>query len=318
MNKEIYILILLLASMASCSQISEKDISGSWHTINEGLIEPLYWEIDFKDNTVSLNNDNGFRERGKFQIENGILKIELNRDNFKIETRIEVLAKDSILLFEKTLYKRQGESLISNNEYYELIGLPTENFLTQSKVLSSFIHFYKGADNKLILRMGEKISEFSEIPMFLSGPISNSKVNVFIGKGIELSDLKELYIRLIAIHKFRVTLCTKREGINSTHVFNDKIDIWGDVLEKELLDRKLIPLPPPPKEISSKSFYLESGGKEINISTESDFSKINELRKEINYAISINEKLSIANYIKLKQMILEKKEKGFQINAVIE
>ena len=308
------ILIISILVFASCKEITKDDIKGNWIVFPSGYDEPIFWKINFKEDKVELIGDNLFKEIGNYQIENGKIKIKLNRDDLEIETKIENLEIDTLLIFDSLVYHRNREIYNSNFEEYELIGIPTNKFLSEERNLFHLIHFYKSGEETQI-RCGDKKATFEDIPLFLEGGHSKPKVILFIGKGISLKDLKKMYYRLASVGQFRIWLGTKREGISDTHIFKDKVEIWWDDLENHVANSKIPQPPPPPPSIdfTSKKEYLKNGGKEVEIRNKNDLRRIELLAETERYVVSISSDLSIEDYFKLKEMILKKKKNHKEI-----
>lgn len=305
---------------ASCKGIPKGDIKGNWIAFPSGYDEPTFWEINFKEDKVELIGGNLFKEIGNYQVENGKIKIQLNRDDVKIETEIESLEIDTLLIFDSLNYHRNREIYNSNFEEYELIGIPTNRFLSNEKNYFSIIHFYKSKGDKIKLRLGDKMTDYQDVPLFLSSGHFTSEVMIFIGKGITLKDLKELYFCFASVGQFKIWLGTKREGISDTHIFKDKIETWWDDLESHLANSKIPqpPSPPPPIDFTSKKEYLKNSGKEIKIIDKNDLRKIGLLTETERYVVSISSKLPIEDYFKLKEMIIKKRKTNKEIITEIE
>lgn len=313
------ILIISILFFASCKEITKDDIKGNWKVVPRGYDELIYWEINFKEDKAELIDDNLFKELGEYQVENGKIKIKLDRDDLIIETEIKRLDVDTLLVFDSLMYHRNRAIPNSKFEEYKLIGIPTNRLLSKEKDLFHIIHFYK-SNEEIQIRCGDTKTTFEDLPLFLEGGHFKPKVLIFIGEGINLKDLKRIYFRLASIHQLRIWLGTKREGISDTHIINDKIEIWWDDLENHLANSKIRQpsLPPPPMEFTSKENYLKNGGKEIKISNKNDLLKIDELTEIERYVISINSNLSIEDYLEVKERLNEKRKLNRQIITEIE
>lgn len=314
------LLILSILVFASCKEITKDDIKGNWIAFPSGYDEPIFWDINFKEDKVELIGDNLFKDVGRYQIENGRIRIQLDRDDLVIETKIQNLEVDTLLIFDSLTYYRNREIANSNYEEYELIGISTDKLLSSERKFYHLIHFYKSGDNEIRIRLNDKTTNYDDVPLFLSGGHSKPKVLVFIGEGINLKELKNLYYRLISCGQFQIWLGTKREGLTDTHVFQDRIEIWWDDLENHLGSLK-IPQPPPPPpliEFISKEDYLKNGGEEIEILDKNDLQKIEELSPTKKYVISIDSNLSIEVYFELKKKLIEKRKLNKQIITEIE
>ena len=313
-------LIVSILLFSSCKEVTKDDIKGNWIAFPNGYDEPTFWEINFKEDRVELIDDNLFKETGEYQVENGEIKIQLNRDDLTIETKIRNLEGDTLLIFDSLTYYRNREITNSNFEEYKLIGISTDRLLSNERTLFYQIHFYKSEDNEIKIRVGDKLTNYDEVPLFLSGGHSNPKVLVFIGEGISLKALKKMYYRLASVGQLSIWLGTKREGMSDTHIFKDTIEIWWADFEDNLANSNIPqpPLPPPPIEFTSKEDYLKNGGLDIKILDKDDLQKIDELIPTAKYIISINSSLLIEDYIELKKKLIEKRKSNKQIITEIE
>jgi hypothetical protein len=314
------ILIISILIFASCKEITKNDINGNWIAVPSGYDEPTFWEINFKEDKVELIGDNLFKEVGSYQVENGEIRIQLNRDDLRMETKIQNLENDTLLIFDSLTYHRNREITNSNFEEYELIGIPTNRFLSTERKLFHLIHFYKSKDDEVRIRLGDKLTNYDDVPLFLAGGHSQPQVLIFVGEGINLKDLKNLYYRLISSGQSQVWLGTKKEGLTDTHIFKDKIEIWWEDLENHLakLTKPQPPPPPPPIDFTSKENYLIKIGEEVKILNRDDFQKIEELENNKRYVVSISTDLIIEDYLELKKMVAEKKKINSQIITEIE
>lgn len=315
------ILILSILLFASCKEITKDDINGNWIRYPSGYDGPTFREINFKEDQVELIEEDLFKEAGKYQIKNGRIKIQLDRDDMVIETKIQDMEFDTLLIFDNLTYSRNTVFELKQFEKYELIGIPTNKFLTKEKKGFSIIHFYKSNEDKIKIRIADRLADYQDIPLFLETSIghSTSKVTIFIGKGITLKDLKKMYYCLASAGQFRILLGTKRKGISDMHIFKDEIEIWRDDLANHLGNWIAPPpLPPPPIDFTSKKEYLKNGGKEVEITNKNDLRKIELLAETERYVVSISSDLSIEDYFKLKEMILKKKKTNKEIITEIE
>lgn len=309
MKRRNLVLLLLALIFSACGEIKKGDIKGNWTVMLSGFDEPTFTEIDFLEDKVELIDDYLFKESGSYRVEDEKISISLNRDHLGIETKIENLSADTLMIFDSLIYYRNEEISNSHIEEYELLGIRTNRLLSNEKQFYCTIHFYKSESEEIKIRCGSKMANFDDIPLFLERSHSVQKVLIFLGKGIDLKDLKKLYFRLASIRQLDVWLATKREGISDTHVFKDNVEIWWSDLEIHLMNSKLHqPLPPPPPpELMSKAIYLKEGGEEVKISRRDDLDKIAKLYDDKRYVVSISRDLSVGDYLGLKKRLREKR-----------
>jgi len=316
MKHQNLILVVSILLFTSCKNITKDDIKGNWIVVPSGFDKTIFSEINFKDGRVELIDDNLFKELGKYQVENGIIKIQLDRDDLVIETVIKNLEVDTLLIFDSLVYHRNRGIAKSNYDVYELIGMPTNKFLSKEKILLHLIHYYKSGE-EIIVRYEDKKVTFDNLSLYLDGGHSKSKVLIFLGKGINLKDLQKIYYRLASIDQSSVWLGTKKEGFLDTHIFKDNIEIWWEDLKNYSSINKIPPQQLSPFEYISKDHYLKNSGKEVKINDKNDLQKIIELEDNERYVISIDANLPIEDYFELKKLIIEKRKLDFQIIAEI-
>jgi len=305
---------------SSCKEITKDDIKGDWIAMSTGNDEPIFNEISFKENKVELIGDDLFKESGVYEVKNESIILKLDRDTAQIETKIKSLVSDTLVVFDSLIYHRDKRITKSTYEEYELLGINTNTFLPKEGSFFYIIHFYKSSNDEIQIRCGDKKSNFEDIPLFLERRNSKPIALIYLGTGINLKDLKNLYYRLASIRQLKVLLGTKKEGISRTHIIIDDIQIWREDLENHVAKLDIIqPLPPPPPvKYNSKNDYLKSGGKEIRILHKNDIDKLRNLVPNNKYVISINQNLPIRDYIALKKVIREESRIHNEIITEIE
>jgi len=240
------ILIAIILLFAACKEITKEDLRGDWYAHRyDQQIEVNIREMSFSEEKVEWIDDYLFKESGEYEIENNELVIKRIKDNFKIRTKIKSLVADTLVVFDSLVYYRNSPFTDFSYDEYSLIGVITNRFLSEEDRYFEIIYYYKSERNELKIRLGQKITGYEDIPLFLEERHSRkSGVLVFLGEGVTLKDLKELYIQLAAMNLHRVWLATKEKGIADYHIFTERIEIWRNELEEH--PKIKIPLPPPP------------------------------------------------------------------------
>ena len=319
MKQRNLILISSILFFATCQKITKDDLKGKWISYPIGFDEPEIFEMYFQDDQVELIDEYLFKERGKYKIENEVLKIKRNHDGFEIKTKIQKYLADTIVIFDSLKYHRNTETNTSHLEEYELMDIETNRILSKEKRLFHLIHYYKSENEKLKIRIGESKALYEDIPLFLNSGHSNPNVMLFIGKRINLFDLKRMYFQLAASGERKVWIITKRKGLSDYEYFVDEIEVWWNELEKHLSKMKSPLPPPPPIESVSKENYLKGGGENILINSKEDFKLIDSLQKKQRYVFSFNENLEFKYYVELNNKLrLLKKELEFEYKTEIE
>ncbi len=310
--------------LASYRPITGEDIQGDWATFeyNENI---AFWRVSFKKDKIELTDNYTFKETGKYQIENGVLKIQLDRDNLLLETKFQHLDSSSFSIFENLTFSKVKHCDI---EAYKLIGIPTNQILSVNEYFSNILHFYISEKNEIKIRTGEAMIDYDALSETLPLSIYSKKeywnwsrrVSILIGEGITLKNLQKLYFHLGILNYTQVWLGTKKTGISDFHIFKDTIEHqWWEGIEKHpFWDSQTPPPPPTSLEFTSKKAFLEKGGTEIGITSKTDFEKIDKLSETERYLISIDSNLSIENYIDLKKRLQEKRKTNKHIRVEIE
>lgn len=313
------ILITIILLFAACQEITKNDLQGQWYSQAHIYYKdnPSIEEMFFSKEKVEWADDY-FRQSGTYDIENNELIIR-NKHNYEIRTKVKNMAADTLVIFDSLVYRRSPS--ITNFEYveYNLIGVATDDFLSEEHKNVDFeaIHYYKSKDDELKIRPnGSTITrDYKDMLMFLEGGNSRRKVAlVFLGEGITLKDLKDLYVQLATINSYRACLATKEKGIADYHIFRDFIEMWENEVEDHLPEI-YAPRPPIPH---SKKDYLGREGKEIKINKIEDIKMLDELAKNDKYVISINQKMSIEDYIKVKSKYKELRRQKYKVVTEIQ
>jgi len=352
MKLKILLFVGFVLLFFACQQISKVDLEGQWIAFASESNEEKIYELNFSLDTVEWVNDHNFKDRGTYEIEHDILKITRLDDGFEIktkagmrrgwkpssresnETQLLTELRDSLTLFDSIGYYRDDRSMHANLEPFELIGISSDQLLSeiQDKYLFYIIHLHQSADQRVKLRLGDKIAKFEDLLLYLNfgspfNPKSNRRIKgplLYLGKGVQLKDLKEMYYYLAREQHNRIWIATKKEGIADYHLIHDKIYVWRDdiYLNNKYLSTSEFPSPPlpppPPVEFTSKADFLSKGNQEIKINTKADFTKLNEMQLDKKYTVTINQDLPIEDYFELKSRVRALWKKKYFIIPAIE
>lgn len=314
------ILILLILIFTSCEEIKKDDIKGNWIiALGNGNIEPVFYELNFRENEVELISSDFFKETGKYQVERGRINIKLARNNLKLETKIKKLDVNTLVIFDSLKFERNLGYENYQLDEYQLIGINTEEYLSEIKNVYFTLHYYRKNNEGPLLRMGNKVVKCEEIYKLISSQFKNLELVLYLGKGITLKDLKNLYYNLASINQPNIILVTKQEGFSKTHIFNDSIEIWREDYVNYFANlEKIRPPISSPIEYESKVEFFQTGSKEIKLVNSKDYSKLDEINPQEKCVITINSNFSIAEYIEIKKKIREKRKINKQIIIQIE
>lgn len=300
--------LVLAIFFLSCNQVERQDLTGHWEFfpivgVEENQAIPQV--MNFSGENATLIDDYLFQQAGTFEFEGKRLKISLEGGQ-QLELEIRKFEKDTLETASGSVFLRIWNISEFDFEEYQLIGISAGEGLN-ANVLFTVIHFYKNAENEVKIRAGETFIEYSDLPLFLE---RTPALAVFVGQGIGLTDLKELYFSLAAVGKIRVTLVLNQAEYGRYQVFRDWIEIWWDDVESHFVkDKWMLPPPPPPEiRITSRKEYLTQGVEVIEINEPEDLGKISGLKNDKKYLVSISENLSLEDYIKLKKRVFEMRE----------
>lgn len=314
------ILITIILLFAACQEITKDDLQGQWYSQAHIYHKenPSIEEMIFSKEKVEWVDDY-FRQSGTYEIEDNELIIT-NKHNNEIRTKIKNFASDTLVILDSLTYRRSPS--ITNFEYdeYNLIGVATNDFLSQEDKDVDFeaIHYYKSKGDELKIRPNRSTitRDYKEMLLFFEGGHSMRRkvALVFIGEGITLKELKDLYVQFATVTLYRVCLATKEKGVSDYHIFKDIIEIWENEVE-EYLPKIHAPRPPLPY---TKKDYLLEGRKEIKIDKIEDIKVLNKLTRNDNYVISINQNMSIENYLKIKSKYKVLRRQKYKVITEIE
>lgn len=318
-NTILYILAFQLI-ISSCNEVSIDDLQGKWSYLPTNDSQSEFLEFIIKENSIELIFDDLYKDLGKVNLNRNFMGINLNRENLKLILEIKNIIADTLVFTDNSKFLRNRHLINADFEPYDLINISTEQFLSDEVEPYNFIHFYKSTNNELRLRCGDKIAEFSDLPLYLSsGHGSPFKTLVFVGQGIELVDLQQLYLPLAMSGYVQVTLGTKKVGLSDTAIFEDYIEFWWDDLEEFRNTQN--PMPPPlpsQNNNSSKQTFLKDDGEEIIIKSAQDIPKLKSIKNDKKYVIVLKNDLSIKYYLEAKRKLTELRKSNKRIKTSIE
>jgi len=305
----------------SCSNNSKLELQGSW-TVARSSVEDFdifsymkgktFHQIDIVDSEISILDRYQFVETGHIETNENVVKIKLNRNDKEYAYSIKHVDSTTVLEIE-------NEELILDKkvkpiyvEEYSLINIPTNTFMPDNKISFSSLnlHLYKSEENRTMLRRGLKEVKMNSLHKYIGKRKSSSSKNfIFLGKGISLTDLKNLYYQLAIKGRFNVQLITKREGFNKDHIFQDVIEIWRNDIDNKIKHDGISAIPEAQiVGYNSSKDYLKDVGELVEILNSDDLKKISNLGNSKRYVVSIDSSLSIEDYIKVKALINEKRQ----------
>jgi len=303
-----YIIFTFILLLSSCNEIENETIQGYWIAAPISYYDTNLPEIEFNNNDIVIVDNNSFRRSEKYLVENNKLKIK----SVAFDLTIPNNASDTIYL-NNIKYVKQ-ESKLKLDEYH-LLGITTDQKL--SKISNQIIplHCYRNSQGVFKTRVGDKYVDIENLKSTITPSHSYPEIALFIGENIELSDLKEVYYELFSLNIRKAILVVNYHFPNEYEIFQDNIEIWWNDINDYYLDKNSPPLPR--VGFRTKSEVLKNDFKIINIKSKKDIKKIEKLKIDSTYFISINENLIVSNYIELKQLISNLRINGFSIGTEI-
>lgn len=301
MKNLIYFLILL--GTVSCKkEFNPSDFKGVWMNIDKGDSFSSSPSIIFKNDSIYLEDIYAYVSKGKFKISKNKITYYLKKDtlvyNFSFNN------KDSTILINNNKYGfwdgySYNDKLIS----YDLIDIKNLGLITIDSLVrfDGGFHMFKNSSGVTTLKLNDKItSDFNEIRRFVFDSLFDIPVPViYIGDRIKTSDLINSYFQLGNIRA--ALLITNYDP--KTNLYNgylDKFQFWDSQIEKYYnykIPNKV------PELLSREKYFKKFSPSLIEINTRKDINKLNNLKVQSNYLISINPQIDIESYFLLKKQL---------------
>ncbi|AUC14687.1 hypothetical protein BTO06_05820 [Tenacibaculum sp. SZ-18] len=294
-----FVLVLL-----SCSQkVSKKDLEGSWKSnpIYDSEHEenyPFFNQINFKGNNAILIDYFGFSLPGTFEIRKDSINIFF-KDS--LEYNFNFYKCDSILEFDSNTYEKYQSSL-KNELNYNLIDLESDIKMS-AKELKSYINTFHLLDKsfKPTYYMYNEYLPLNEIFHHNSIHFEKGGWNVFLSDKISnLKLLKSFYIDMAKHNALKVNFITKVDISKKTYdIYTCYADVWNEEIPPIQKEEKINP-PPSLIQYENKKAYIKYfKPKLLQLKSERDFEKLDNIEINSNYLISINIDIPIKKYFKL-------------------
>ncbi|TDQ27584.1 hypothetical protein [Tenacibaculum caenipelagi] len=305
MKKLIYFLILL--GTVSCKkEFNPENFKGVWMNIDKDGSFSSLPTIMFKNDSVYLEDIYTYVSKGKFKISKNRISYYLKNDTLNYNFSFN--SNDSTIVINNYKYSfwedySYNENLIT----YDLIGIKKLGMITTDSLVrfDGGIHLFKNNSGITILKLNEEItSNFNEIHRFQFDIHFDIPVSViYLGSNLETIDVINSYFELGSINRRAALLLTSYDPkTNLYNGFLDKFQLWDSQIEK-YYDYK-IPKQIP-KSLSREEYFKKYSPSLIKINNKKDINKLNTLKPESSYVISINPKIQIENYLSLKKQLLD-------------
>lgn len=294
--KKLPLLITCLAIIISCNnQISKKDLEGVW------------WNLDkVGDFEIIFKNGFGMPYTGKYTLKKDSISIII--DNITTTDYIKFNQKDSSLTLKNEQYYKVFEctdSLKIVNQDFNFINIKSNKTIHLDSLNKSDFSIFKAFKNKkeeLKVVLNDKIATIHDVPAFLTPSCTNGKPvyhkpYLLLGKNLIIKNLNEIYLNLQVINHYSIRIITYYDFPNRLfHYYDIKIDLF----KEELLKHG----PPPTSHNMYRTYYISKfNPKFLKIKSKKDFEKLNSIKPNTNYLISIHLDLPIKDYLNLNQKL---------------
>lgn len=317
--KNIILLLLVFALFISCKdKFNPENFKGTWVNLDKDKSVSYLPYITFRNDSVFIEDMFTHLTSGTFKISRNKISYYLKEDT--LNYNFNYSPKDSIITIGSTdYYFLDGFSYNKKPIHYELININNQNIISSdslSKYYCAF-HLFKDSKDSLKLKLNDKTtSDFNLIPRFaFQRHKPNEVIVIYLGKKITLKEIIKCYHQLSKINIEKALLLTRYDFKENTYSgFLDDFEIWNN--QMSLFSREKTE-PFNSIDFSRKKFLKKYSSIIIQINSENDFDKLTtNINMDNYYLIKINSEMSIAEYISLKDEILEiKKTQGLKIKT---
>ncbi|MCH2033162.1 MAG: hypothetical protein MK202_06510 [Tenacibaculum sp.] len=302
--KKLLFIGLSLVLIACSQKVSKNDLQGIWWN----TAETGDFEIIFKGDSIAINNGVGITLYGKFKLEKDSILLTINNKTHK--EYLSYQHGDSLLLFNKSRYFKSPLSAVEVDQTFHFIDLKSKKTIhfDTIKYNTKFIELSKSDEKTTQLILNNKKADISFIPGFLLSckiPYHYKKPVILLGKGVTLKELTQLYSTFHSVNFPLISVISKYEfKSRKFHYYDIRIELFKEQLLKNgSLPREF--------NIARTDYINEFKPEILVIKSKDDFAKLDTLKTNLNYLISIDLNLPIEDYLHLNQKInsLRKKQK---------
>lgn len=301
MRRLIYFLFLL--GLTSCKkEFNPDNFKGVWMNIDKKNSSYRLPSLTFKNDSVYLEDIYTYVTKGKFKI---------------LKNKITYYLKKDTLVYNFSFNNKDSTILINNNKYgfwdsysyndelisYDLIDIKNLDLITTDSLVRFYggFHIFKNNYGITMLKLNDKItSDFNEIYRFEFDIHFDIPIPViYIGDKIETTDLINSYFQL---GNLRAALLITNYD-TKTNLYNgylDKFQLWNSQIEKHYDYKTQYKLP---KLLSRGEYFRSYTPDLIEFKTINDIDKLDSLKPNKNYLISINPKIDLESYLLLKKRV---------------
>ncbi len=308
------LLFSIVLILFNCSKkIDAKDLQGVWWSSGNNESKGFYPELVFDNDSIVIINNFGMPHFGKYLLKYDSIFMKI--DNASLGLNINYKKQDSTLNINGENYWKRYNTLQKKQKKIHLINLKSKNEIHIDSLNGSILKAIKNNKGELKVILNDKTTNINEIPNFMirctDGKNYYLKPNIIIGSGINLTDLKKIYIELFNVNYTIIRLLTYENfQSQSFYYYNKKIAFFRDEIS--------INIPPSEFDLYKKEFIQKFNPKLLSIKSKSDFKKLKEIIPNTRYLISIDINLPIKDYLHLTQELNSiKKVKKVKIRTEI-
>ncbi|MFY0629436.1 MAG: hypothetical protein JXR05_03585 [Flavobacteriaceae bacterium] len=308
--KKILLLFISISFFSCQEKFNPNEFKGSWLPFDKNgdyLPTPT---IEFKNDSIFFSDIYIFTKGGEFIIRDKQIFIKFLNDS--LNEKLLFNRKDSSILLGETKYHFfEGYNTEKITEY-ELIEYNTNQKIDINllKRFDAGFHLFKNKLGVVKLKLNDRITNHEDIHSFTFGISPHFDIPIiaiYIGKGVSLKEVVRCYYQLASVNMLKVALITSfdlKENKYNAHI--EKIEIWNEQITNHFKDS----LEYHEFDINNRSFFVNKySPKSIIINSSKDFNKIDAIDSKYSYLISISDDLPLADYIYLKERLLEVRKK---------
>ena len=307
--KKLFFLLLSLFMLSCAKEISKKDLEGSWYYVNSDLKELLFEKIIFEEDSVKLIDFYGYTFSGDYTINKNLINLTLNDST---TFKLDITYKDSSFQFQNSKYQKK-DYLTDYLASYKLININSKIQFKAKDLIDymSTFHILKKRDRLIYFKDNEAV-KLEEAVQKESTHFDKGGWNVYLNENItSLKSLKQFFIEMNKNNALKINFITKIDIKRKLyHVFTCYADVWNDewYLSESIEKNKI---PPLIEQYKNKFTYIKKNKSiSIEIKSKQDFKKLNSIKINSHYLISIDLDLPIEDYLHLTQELQSFRENG--------
>ncbi len=300
-DMRLYLAILVCGVILfSCSQNKADRLDGSWLLDHSGKYKSLFTPFDlyFEGDSVIMTDGNLFRHHAHYKMMND--SIELIFSNAVVKKMEFRQHSDSMICVGGLNYHRVTNLPRPGMKPYKLMDYKTNETL-KADSYSFVIHLVK-MKGKAKAILNDQVAELADIPDFLSTCAGNDQtVAIFLGEGIEFSDLAEAYTFIEYAGVNKAILVTGNACFDEFYAMTDSINIDNGFRAWVLQQHNM-----PPAQTKPLS-DCPNGRQVVVVNHQTDIEKVMSINDSLQYLIMVDHQLELISYFNLLEITKGKK-----------